>query len=295
MYLSLTDGSQLNSDVLLKAVQRFDLTPIPSTLELTLRVDSSITASLAYDSVVLAGVNSDRYRIIKINRVADTTSQSGNIPEVVKAVAVLDGFSALAWPLNRAVVKESRTLGEIYRSCGATARISVDVPIRLFACFAGMVATLSIAQALQEEACVPVWSGGSLSFRRIDDLFAGKPVESIATDTAHRVESPFLERHEVPWAMSTDNAGNVLSQLHSARQYVYLPRTPQRVLNNMSRYLAVRRVLPGSYAGHIKAGDGIDIAGTRYVVVTAAHSWETDSGGQGSNQVSRFWLGEFTK
>lgn len=296
MFVSLPDGTPLRGDVVLKSVQRFDLTPIPSTLELTLRVDSSVAQSLQYDSVVIAGSGDDKYRILKIKRAPDTRAQSGDAPEVLQAIALLDGFGPLAWPLPRAVVKEQRSMGEVYRSCGATARIGDDIPMHRFVCFAGQFPTEAMSQLLQEEACAPVWTGGRLSFKRLADLFAGNPVEAVDADTTQAVESPFLERHDIPWAMSNGTAGDVvLGRRDIARSFVFLPRTPERILNNMTRCLVVRRTLLGSFAGHIRAGDGVDIAGKRHVVVTAAHSWESDSGGQGSNQVTRLWLGQLQR
>lgn len=297
MFIGLEDGTPLRGDLIVKAVQRFDLTPIPSTLELSLRLDSSLDATLKFGALLLAGAARDRYRIVKVARVPSPWVQGGDAPaQAVQVVAVLDGFTALAWPLARAVVKERASLGEVYRACGATARIAGDIHTHLFTCYAGQLATPGIGQLLQEEGAAPVWAKGRLSFVRLPDLFTGPPVDSVQTDATRAVESPFLERHEVPWALSTDAAGAaVLGRNDTPRGFVYLPRTPERVLNNMTRYLAVRRVMPTTYAGHILAGDGIDVAGKRHVVVTVAHSWETDSGGGGANQVSRVWLAELVR
>lgn len=298
MLVALEDGTALRGDFILRAVQRFDLTPIPSTLEVTLRADDTLGSRVSEGSLLVAGSSSDRYRVLKIQRAPSEWVQGGSRPaDVLEVSAVLDGFSALAWPLARAVVKEGKSLSEVYRSCGAAARIAADIPAGRFTCFAGQFPTGAIAQLLQEEAAAPVWSAkGALSFARLTDLFTGAPVDRMAADNTRIVQSAFLERHQIPWAMSTDPAGAaVLGRRDLARPFVYLPRTPARVLNNMTRCLAVRRTMVGGFAGHIRAGDGIDVAGTRHVVVTAAHSWESGAGGGSSNQVTRLWLGQLLK
>lgn len=297
MFIGLEDGTPLRGDIIIKAVQRFDLTPVPSTLELSLRLDASADGKFKPGALLLAGAARDRYRIVKATAAPSQWVQGGDqAAQAVQVIAMLDGFSALAWPLARAVVKERASLGEVYRACGASVRIAADVHTQRFACYAGQLATPGLAQLLQEEGAAAVWAKGRLSFIRLPDLFTGHPVDSVQTDATVAVDSPFLERHQVPWAMSTDPAGAaVLGRNDTPRGFVYLPRTPERVLNNMTRYLAVRRVMPTNYAGHILAGDGIDIAGKRHIVVTVAHSWDTGSGGGGANQVSRVWLAELVK
>ena len=298
MLVALEDGTPLRGDFVLRAVQRFDLTPIPSTLEVVLRSDDTLAGRIAYGTLLLAGSSQDRYRIVKLRRATSEWTQGRDAPaQVIEATAILDGFAALAWPLQRAVVKESKSLGEVYRACGAAARITADIPAGRFTCLAGQFPTPGIAQLLQEEAAAAVWSAaGALSFIRLPDLFTGLPVDRIAADTTRVVDSPFLERQEIPWALSTAPDGAaVLGNRSEARGFVYLPRTGARVLNNMTRCLVVRRTLVSGFAGHIRAGDGFDVAGIRHVVATVAHSWESAVGGGSADQVTRLWLAQIQR
>lgn len=303
MQIAFEDKTLLRGDFVLRAVQRFDLTPIPSTLELTIRADDSLGGRVADGSVILAGSALDRYRIVKVRRATTEWIQGqGGVADVLECTAILDGFTALAWPLQRAVIKEGKSLGEIYRSCGATARVVADIPTGRFTCFAGQYATLGIAQLLQEEAAAAVWKlalgqvGSALSIVRLADLFTGRPVESIQRDTTRAVESSFLERQEIPWAMSTDVDGNaVLGRRDLARGAIYLPRTAPRVLDNMTRCLVVRRTLTGTYAGQLRAGDGLDIAGVRHVIATVAHTWAAGTDGGPADQSSRMWLAQLSR
>lgn len=299
MFVSLEDGTQLRGDFVLRMVQRFDLTPIPSTLELTIRTDSSVIGKIADGTLLIAGTQSDRYRIVKTRSALSEAAQGrDNVPtKVLEATCILDGFTAMAKPLPRAVFKESKSMGEVYRSCGATVRVGDDIPVSRFACVAGQFPTISIARVLQEEAAAAVWSaGGKVSFKRLADLFTGEPVERLATDSTQVVESSFLEQHELPWALSTSKAGEpVLGNRDQARWFIYLPRADVRVLNNMTRCLMVRRTMNAAYSPSIRAGDGIDIAGVRHVVVTVAHTVENGDSGAESNQTTRMWLAQLKR
>lgn len=299
MQIAFEDRTPLRGDFVLRAVQRFDLTPIPSTLELTMRADTTLGGRVKAGSLLLAGSTLDRYRVLKVRRGTSEWVQgsTGGPADVLDVTAILDGVAALASPLVRAVIKEHRSAGEIYRSCGATAPVSADVPVARFTCLAGQFPTASIAQIMQEEGVVPVWTArASLAFKRLSDLFAGAPVESIAADTTLAVESPFIEQQEIPWALSTAPDGSVIQgRREGARAHVYLPRTPARVLDNIGRCLVVRRTLNGTFAGHIRAGDGFDVAGVRHVVATVAHAWENGSGGGSPDQSSRLWLAQLQR
>jgi hypothetical protein len=295
MILAFEDQSVIRGDFVLRAVQRFDLTPIPSTLEVTLRADSTVSARVGYGAVLIAGSSQDRYSIVKRRKATSEWPRSEDGPaEVVEITAVLESLVKLCKPLSRAVIREGSSLADIYRACGAMARVSADVPVPLFACLAGDYPTPGIGQVLQEEGAVVVWKANrSLAFTRLADLFKGDPILNLAVDTSIQVDSPFLEGHEIPGAVSTAKDGSIIrGRSDEVRGFVYLPRSSPRVLDNMTRCLVVRRILPGNFDGTIRAGDGVDIAGKRHVVVTAAHTWDTGSSGGGAEQTSRLWLGQ---
>lgn len=295
MLIALDDGTAIRGDLVLRAVQRFDLTPIPSTLEATIRADDTLTTSLVYGAILIAGLFSDRYRIIKVRRaILDYTQQREGLTTVMEITAVLEAFAPLAFPLARAVVKEGKSFGEVYRSCRATALVSDDIPVPRFSCLAGRFPTVQIARVLQEEAAAVVWTAaGKVAFKRLSDLFTAEPVERLAADQTQVVESDFLEQHAIPWALSTDAAGGIVKgNTEDPREFVYLPRTSARVLANMTRCMVVRRTLTRGYSGTTRAGDGIDVAGVRHVVVTAAHSWANGGDSQAPEQVSRLWLAQ---
>lgn len=301
MQVALADGAAIGGEFVLRAVQRFDLTPIPSTLELMLRIDASdgqLGRQLSEGATLRAGLEGDRYRIIKRRRAASAWVQGPEGPiDALEVTAILESCAPLALRRERAVLKEGRTMGEVYRSCGATARVAADIAVARFSCFAGQLPTVSIAQALQEEGAVTVWrKGGELAFTRLPDLFSGRPVDALERDTTLSVESEYLEDVEVPAAFSVAPNGSVLlGRREAPRSWVFLPRTSGRVLDNLTRCLVVRRTVTGSYGAHVRAGDGIDVGGVRHVVATAAHVWDAGSVGGALEQSTRLWLAQLKR
>lgn len=293
MRLALDDETPIIGDMVIRAVQRFDLTPIPSTLELILRIDSTVEAQFVEGAVVRA--NGERYTLVKVRRGTTEFVQTDQGPaQVIEATGILSGLLALASPLPRAVVKDACTLGDVYRSCGSTMTVADDIPALRFACFVGDFPTAYIAATLQEEAAVAVLQPGpKLAFVRLQDLFKREPFDRLEVDPSAAVESNFLTQHQVPWAMSTSAAGAVvLGRKDRAGSPIYLPHTPSRVLDNMTRCLLVRRVMTTMYSPTARAGDTVDIGEVRHVIATAAHAWDNGSTGSAPSQTSRFWLAQ---
>jgi hypothetical protein len=291
----LDGGQPLRGDFVVRAVQRFDLTPIPAVLELIVRADESAAGRFNPGALIQAGSTLDRYRVIKVRKAATEQNQRAEgAADAREIIAVLEPFLAVSKPLPRAVFKEGASAGECLRACGYTGRVGADITLARFGVVAGDFPTPAIAQAMQEEAAACVWrSTGLLDFVRLPDLFQGRPVDSTVADSTVAVESDFLEQHLIPWALSVSPSGAIVrGRSDPPRAFVFLPRTGQRVLNNMTQALVVRRTLVSSFAGHIRAGDGIDIAGARHVVVTAAHVWESGNDGQTPTQATRLWLAQ---
>lgn len=298
MKLALEDGTPLGGEFVLRAVQRFDLTPVPSTLELVLRIDSSAGDLFRDGTVVLAGTSLDRYRIIKLGKATSEWAQSQFDPAtVLEATALLEGVAPLALPQRRAVVLPRASFAQVYRGCGATAPVGADVPAWRFVCLAGQFPTAGIAQLMREEGAVPVWhTDKRLDFVRLQDLFKRDPLDSIEEDPASSVLSGFLEQHEMVRGIATAPDGGVMvGRSDPPREVLLLPGAPARVLDNLARCLVLRRVMSTGFNGSIRAGDRIDVAGQAHVVLTVAHVWDIGAGGTPAEQVSRLWLAQLLR
>jgi hypothetical protein len=290
--ITLENGKPLRGDCVVSAVLRYDLAPIPCSLEATFRFDAELAPLLAQGKTLTAGRDDSRFHILKTLTPTEAQAVQGSrLMGTITIIAVLEACHRVAFVRETAVIKEKSPLSAIYRACGAAVQIDSDFAVPRFACFAGDVPTFRIAQALQEEGGALRWTGKRLQFLRLADLFKQKPVASFAAETAEDLQSGFLERHEVPAFFSTGpDGGFVHGNRTKARQSQYLPRADVRVLKNATRALIYRKVLTTTQGAAVRAGDLIEMAGVPYAVVVAAHAHQSGTDGDGQNDYSRLWL-----
>jgi len=156
-----------------------------------------------------------------------------------------------------------------------------------------MTPSFEVAKVLQEEAGILVLNKGRIQFRRLQELVAADADQVINEDVAHLLESDFLERHAVPFGISTAaDGGQIIASSEAGRSAVYRPRAVQRIVNNMSTALVQRRKLKNMLTPAFNAGTRVDIGTKRHIVVTAAHVCDYQPGGE---QFTQFWLGEVVR
>jgi hypothetical protein len=289
--------SPLRADLILRAVLRTDLTPIPATVELEGRVCDEVHKAFTEDAIVRVGVDRTEFKIIKVHDPRDDgLIQGSRQTGVIKAVGILASCAPIAARLQRAVIREGSMLGDIYRACGAQVRIDSDFTVPVFAALVGMVPSFAIAQALQEEAGVLVYAAGRIKFRRLGELKSQDASLQSDSSSAPLLASSFLERHTVPFGVSTDASGSVIAgRSASARGAVYRPRADERILNNLSTALIQRRKLSYIFTPSVNAGSRIDVDGSPTIVITAAHIYDAGESGGSADMSSLFWLGEVVK
>lgn len=290
-------GAALRGDLIRRVVLRSDLTPIPATVEVEARTATESERALQQDAVIEVGAQRLPMRIIMTERVAGTGAVQGDREvSYIRATGLLDSCAPVAQRLQRAIVREGSSLGEIYRSCGAQVAIESDFTVPVWACFAGMTPSFEIAKSLQEEAGALLYADGRVQFRRLRELVAQKPQQLLDANQTAVVESGFLERHAVPYAFSTDTAGAfVLGRREAARGVMYRPRADDRIVRGLSTALVARRTYRNVLTTSIGAGARFDVGGVPMVVITAAHVFEAMESGTPPEQYSKFWLGELVE
>jgi hypothetical protein len=295
MYVSI-NGKQLSSSSLLAVTLRYDLTPIPSTLELDIRLDDTLEQLLKEGKLIEAGHYSDSYKIVMTElRKDQAVTQGDSQVKTMRVTALLDSVHKLSYRQPRAVIKERASLGEIYRACGSKVGIGEDFNVARFTCFAGYVPTFAIMTALNEENAAVVYKNKRLSFVRINDLFKKEAASIFSEDTAQSINSEFIERNELPWAYSLGNDGAFIQPNRATpRAALFLPRSGERILQNNSKCLIVRKKITVSIEPSITAGDIFSIANKKYVVITAAHTYETGEAGSNKQQTT-VWLGDTSR
>lgn len=295
MIIYLSNGIQIRGDLIKSAVLRSDMSPVPVTLEAEIRTDDDMTKYLSEGQILtLGGETGDALRIVKANRVINRMVQGEREMSAIQITAILDACHNIVFVRSRAIIKENSALSAIYRAAGANIKaIDADFPVPRFYCPIGDTPSFHITRALQEEGGIVRWKKGAISFIRLPDLFKQKAVMDLPNNASDDVDSGFLERHEIPWFYSLDDTGAiVIGNQQKPRSVRFSPFKNVQRLYNMSRCLVQRKVTKISLNARLVAGDLINfIDGVPLSIITAAHVFENDTDGSGSNQYSRLWLG----
>jgi len=284
----LPNGKQLRGDLILSAVLRSDLTPIPVTLHAKIRVDDDLKKMLSEGQVITAA--GDRFYIVKSILPNARMSQGEHEVAYIEIFAYLDSVHTTGFVLKTALLKEKTTLQAIYRATGATLKaIENDLNVARFYCLAGNFPTVDIAKTLQDESAVVSWKNGKMRLFRVQDLMRQKPVLSLANNSMKDFDSGFLERHEIPTFYSIDaNGVFIYGNKSKTRTAVFAPNKDIRQLQNMGRVLVKRKETNKiAFDLRICAGDVIDVQGIgQFAVITAAHVFEPEQ------QYTKLWLGQ---
>lgn len=295
MIIYLSNGNQIRGDLIKSAVLRSDMSPVPVTLEAEIRTDDDMTKYLSEGQILTVGGESgDALRIIKSNRVINRMVQGEREMSAIQTTAILDACHNIVFVRSRAIIKENSALSGIYRAAGANIKaIDADFPVPRFYCPIGDTPSFHITRALQEEGGIVRWKKGAISFIRLPDLFKQKAVMDLPNNASDDVDSGFLERHEIPWFYSLDESGAfVIGNQQKPRSVRFSPFKNVQRLYSMSRCLVQRKVTKINLNARLVAGDLINfIDGVPLSIITAAHVFENDTDGSGSNQYSRLWLG----
>jgi hypothetical protein len=290
------DGAPLRGDLINRVILRTDLTPIPSTVEVEASATRETRAALAEGAMVLVGPEKVPYELVRIDGDKTMAVQQGARDVApITAYGLLASCAALGRRLQRSVIREGSTFADIYRSIGATAVVVSDFPVPRFAAFVGMIPTPEVARVLQEEAAVVYLDGTKVRFRRLAELIATAPLLSFPADRSEETASAFLERQVIPYLVSTDAAGAVVtSRREAARGVRYHPRADARTLTNMGTVLVQRRKIREGLSPALNAGARVDIAGKPHIVITAAHVRATSTAQVPGEEYTQLWLGEVT-
>lgn len=291
MILTPSNGKSLRGDIIKSVVLRYDMSPVPATLEAEIRVDDELRKLLAEGKTI--NCNGDDFRIIKPVGASGREAQGQHDSGVLHITALLDACHQVTFVRQRAIIKENVVLSEIYRAAGATLKaVDGDFKVDRFNCMVGGTPSFHIASLLQEEGGVVYWRNSKLKFVRLPDLFKQKTVMSLPDNTSENVVSGFLERHEIPSFHSISSTGEIVhGNRDKARTSKFVPGKNQQQLINMSRCLVQRKISKLAYNDKLFAGDKIEFIGASpLVVVTAAHVFQSGTDGSGSNQYTKLWL-----
>ena len=104
MILFLADGKQIRGDLIKSAALRYDLAPIPVTLEAEIRAgDDDMEKRLAEGQLVSVGTG-DSLRIVKSVKAAGRAAQGERQMTAIRITAMLDSCHGAAFVRSRAII-----------------------------------------------------------------------------------------------------------------------------------------------------------------------------------------------
>ncbi|MFJ3685549.1 hypothetical protein [Pseudomonas sp. NPDC090208] len=286
------NGNQLPTDVVIRWVNRSDLTPVPRNLEFTVKLIPGVEDKLKRGVSVWSGRENLEYKIVKTHKMPPLGEVQGKSQQQAMGVtALLASCAPLAEQLAQAVVLRDASFSDALRSCGAYLRIGSDFKVPRFTCLRGSKPSYQVATVLQEEGAALVLINSRLEVMRLTDLAKQKPVDDIGqVDSAAKIDSEFLELMSIPSFYSVNDTGAIVAgQMGDARVINFMPRGDARQLRNASSVLVRTKTIDSQQCQQIQAGNVLTVGGENLVVITAAHAAVQKTGAMES--YSRLWLG----
>lgn len=283
----------LRGDMVLEAILRSDLAPIPLTFEGQLRTTPQ--TAVDYQDGKTITINETPFRIVKalpVNNAGGGTVD-GKPLSAVSITALPEACFAVAEPRRTAVIFDSATLSGIYRACGASTPVAGDFSVAGFGALVGEIPTFQIARLLQEESAAMCWRDGRLRVMRLRDMLAQTPVGELDEANTEDVRSAFAEADQIPQYISTGADGSItVGARRSASQAVeYVANRSARELNFMGKVLVRRKTTRQPLDITRRAGEVMSVRGTPMAIMTAAHVQSVGADGGPAEQYTRLWLG----
>lgn len=281
-----TDDNTPIGNRLISAILRYDLVPVPVSLEAVIQSDGAIADKLTTGRR-LRLENGISLTIVHARQETNPVIKDGKMMSSVFITAVLSGLVPLLDNTKRAVELGHTSIGQVYRALGAGVPFGADFGVKSFVCLAGQMPTQRIALALQKEAGVVRYKDGRLHAVTIDNLFKQPP--HILADTAVQWIDNTQNTSQTPNYYSIGDDGSAILGRSVGGRVGYLPDCDDRQLHNLKKVLVCRGVLYRAMVD-IPAGDVVQIDNKPYVVLTHALRIDTASVGGSPAMLSKLWL-----
>lgn len=294
MVIYLSDGQAIDGGNLITAILRYDLVPVPVTLELTVNATKALRAQLVVGKT-LHLVNGVMFEIVKAHAVNNNAVKDGRRLGGIAVIAVLAGCVPLLSATKRATIHDDISIAQAYQSLGARLRFSEDIKLRQFVCLKGQMPTIRLALALQKEAAVMVYDADNktANARRIQTLMSQTPIRKYDPAQIQWVENPTqVARQNTNFLSVADDGKQIVGQTLEGKRVDYMPRTDQRELGNLKRILITHGVLLRSMDDELQAGKTVQVGNEVYALLTVAHRFDTGALGGASVGATKAWLAQ---
>lgn len=285
-------GVVFSSDELISATIRYDLVPVPVTMELK-TLGNEITKSLEVGDKLIVLDDNTELTIIK-KHIQDTDLLQGmRLLSIVSFVAVLSGCENLMQATDRAILLQSTTMAGAYRACGVSLPFDKDVPLTEFEVFFGKTPSFEIARRCCEEASVICYQNKKLNAIRLKELFNSEPKSEFAPNLVQYHNNQQLQEVLTTQYITINPDGSTVEEsLNGAKTASFYPNMDTRRLKNLRTVLVHKATITRHLSPQFVAGDVFTIGDEKYVVLTAVHYLATGSMGGEAGAVSRFWLSQ---
>lgn len=292
MIIYLENNHQIAGNDLLSVILRYDLVPIPVTLEVTVNATNELKTQLAEGKLLTLG-NGLTLKIVKSQNFDTQTIKDGHRIGSMAIIAVLAGCEPLLNATKKAVSLQSVSFSEIYRSLGAKVKIGNDIKVNSFICLKGQIPTKRIALALQKEGCVVVYNAEkkAIEIKRLQDLLSQSPSGVYDPSAVQWIENKqAITRQNTNYLSVDSNGSDIVGQVNDNKSVDYMPRCDTRELHNLKRILMTCGVMSRTLDSQLMAGNVISVGDKKLAILTTAISLDTGSMGGSSAIASKIWL-----
>ncbi len=285
------NGQSIGMQNIIAATLRTDLIPVPVTLEATIKVENDIKDLIYNGAVLLVSDQHIPVTIVKLNEIRTQTIQDDTRLKYFSIIAVLQGCESLIDPQSKLISLEDSSFAAVYKACGCKVPVGNNISLMKFSSPYGVFATYEIAKRLQEEAAVIVYRDKKLNIMRLQQLFKQEPVTMLDSGAVSWIDNPKIEQREVPSFVSVSEDGQIIedSLKNNAPGYYY-PGLDARRLKNLRTVLVTRGMITRALSMNLNAGDIVLINDTKYIILTAAHHFESGAVGGATAHATVLWL-----
>lgn len=294
MRVMLSNGQFIGTDQFVSGVLRTDCVPIPVTLEFQVILTPEMNELLQEKSIIKVG---DNYlELIIVKRVIDTSSylKDDRALSVGAYIAVLNGCENMIVPAKKAIFLENTSMGAALRASGSKLKVIEDIPLTSYFCAVGATPTYEIARKLREEAAVMFCDPkGKIVVKRLSQIMNADTKIQLEESAVKWVKNQTQINHTIPTYQSVNADGSTIEgELKGGAQTGFYPNLDTRRLKNLSTVLVTRGTAMRGYSPELMGGEVIKVKDKKYVILTAAHRFDTGILGAATVSASKAWLAE---
>lgn len=285
-------GYVIPHNILMSALWRYDLIPVPLTLEFKIQVNEE-TSVLKEKEVILIGDDEIPLTIIKRGGRDPDIVQDGKFIKINSFIAFLSGTENLIEPASKAALLGNTNFSEAYRACGVKTAFGSDIPLLAFHSFFGKTPSFEVSKRCCEEAAVILFKDKKIHAKRLSDIKKQQPILDINGRAVEWEDNPYIIQNTVKNFISVGPDGSTIEEsLKGSQKATFYPGMDSRRLKNLRTVLIRKGSVMRQLSPNIVAGDVVNVDQVPFIILTAAHLFQPSTQGSIGGMTSRFWLAQ---